>query len=363
MKTVVLVGAGHAHLEVIKALSTEEIKKNKFILVSPTKETFYSGLLPRMIMGKIKSNELTIQSHEYAKTKGFKTLRSYAKHVDFNKKQLELADGKTLSFDILSLNIGGKPQHIPTESPLKTIYLRPFEEFIEHWEKIESICRTNKSPTFVIIGGGPAAVEVAAALKVRFNRAQIHLISRGNLLCENYQRSISIKIQRTIKNLDIHIHLKEDVQQIFDSYISLKDGTQLEFDYAFVTTPVMPPDISFLPNHLPTDKKGFLLVDSKLRLNPNVFAAGDFATIKNDPNAPKSGVTAVRQGRHLVRSIRSSILGTTPPDFARPKRQLNILVTGDQLAMAIWGSLSFESKVCMKLKKWIDRKYMTSTHK
>lgn len=114
MKTIVLVGAGHAHLEVIKALSVEEIQQCDFILVAPDDESIYSGLIPRLIMGEVETKDLQIQAAKLAKSKGFKIVRGFAKCVHAGENKLELESGQILNFDILSLNVGGKTRPIPT---------------------------------------------------------------------------------------------------------------------------------------------------------------------------------------------------------------------------------------------------------
>lgn len=208
-------------------------------------------------------------------------------------------------------------------------------------------------------------MEVATALQVRLlrnqaRRAEVHLISSGDRLCANYSPAISLKITRSIEELGIFIHLNERVEQILENHIQLKDGIRLEFTNTFVSIPVIPNDITFWPNDLARDDQGFLLIDSKLRLTENIFAVGDFVSFQSDLENPKSGVSAIHQGRHLVRSLRLSILNKQPTDFVRTKGQLNILITGDQRARAVWGNYSVEGKLMMKLKNWIDQRYMNS---
>ncbi|MNC93710.1 Pyridine nucleotide-disulfide oxidoreductase [compost metagenome] len=54
---------------------------------------------------------------------------------------------------------------------------------------------------------------------------------------------------------------------------------------------------------LATDERGFVLVDEQLRSvsHPEVFAAGDCATLRHAPHA-KSGVYAVRHGEVLAQN-------------------------------------------------------------
>jgi NADH dehydrogenase FAD-containing subunit len=104
-------------------------------------------------------------------------------------------------------------------------------------------------------------------------------------------------------------------------------------------------------------------VDSKLRLSPCIFAAGDGTEMADHPNLPRSGVIAVHQGRHLVHNIRNALNGLEPSDFKIKNKLLNILITGENSARLVWGNFSFEGKLPLRLKNWIDQRYMSSFEK
>ncbi len=355
-KTVVLIGGGHAHLEVLKALTTEEIARHRFILISPSRQTYYSGLIPRLIIGEIEDKNLTIKSADFAESKGFKFVQDEVQSVDQKNKSLTLKSGDKISFDLLSINVGGTPTLIPSEAPFNTVYLRPFDEFMPKWREIQRICSACVKPRFVVVGGGAAAVEVAAALRIRLNKNQaknseVHLVSKGTRLCENYTIKISEQIKQSLLKSGIKIHLNEPVSQIHQKTIKLRQGGDLEFDSIFIVTPTQSSEI--FPGK----------VDSKLRLSPCIFAAGDGTEMADYPNLPRSGVIAVHQGRHLVHSLRNVLNDLEPSDLKIKNRQLNILITGENSARLVWGNFSFEGKWPLRIKNWIDQRYMSSFEK
>jgi len=351
MKTVVLAGSGHAHLEVIKAFSNEEIAAHRFLLISPHRQTYYSGLIPRLITGEIDVSKLTIESANFAEAKGFYFLQDSVQAINYAENTVTLASGKMERFDLLSMNVGGTPKKIPSESPFNTIYLRPFDDFMPRWREVQRICSACVSPRFVVVGGGAAAVEVATALRIRLDRNQarkseVHLVTKGRRLCEGYTEQISDSIQRSLLDFNVQVHLNEPVNEIFSKHIRLSRGEKLAFDSIFIVTPTEPSEI--------TSAK----IDSTLRVSPNIFAVGDGTSMAGQPNLPRSGVIAVHQGRHLIQSIRNILSGQSPKDFTIQPRQLNILISGENSARLVWGNFSFEGKLPLRIKNWIDERYM-----
>lgn len=365
MKTIILIGSGHAHLEILKGLTLVDTQQNNFILISPNELAFYSGLIPRFIIGEITDSDIAIKSAEYAKLKGVNYIQGRVKSIDLLNNQATLENGTIFRFDIASINIGGPPMQTPTQSPYKTISVRPFAAFVKMWRTIQRECSRCINPTFVVIGGGAAAVEVATALKIRLIRNQapkatVYLISKGQRLCENYSDRISKDILNSLIKLGIVVHLNENVEQIFEHHILLKTGEHLKFDSIFPVLPSAPPNIQYIGHNILRDSMGFVVVDDRFQISPNVFAVGDCSSMKSYASLPKSGVIAVHQGRHLLKSIRAVLDNKDPLLFHPPKNQLNILITGDSKARLVWGKFSTESKFIYKIKKWIDSNYMKS---
>jgi NADH dehydrogenase FAD-containing subunit len=352
MKTIILAGSGHAHLEVIKAITKQQSSANNYIVISPQKYTYYSGLIPRLISGDITVGDLTIDSAKFAEDKGIRYIQSSVIAVDADNKFVLLNSGVSIKFDILSLNIGGTPIRIPAESEINCIYLRPFDEFIPAWHRAEKVIAEHPSPTILVVGGGAAAVEVATALKIKMDRqkterGKVILVSKSPRLCENYKDYISRAIEKKLFQFNIQVYLNEPASQIFANNIVLSTGEKIEFDSVFVVTPTGPSPI------LLSQK-----TDSALCLAPNIFAMGDGAIIKGGAPLPRSGVIAVRQGQHFVKSLNKILSGQGPTDFKISSNQLNILISGPHTARLVWGRLTFDGRWPLWLKNWIDSRYI-----
>ncbi len=364
MKRIVLLGAGHANLEIIKHLSLASRDKSEVTLISESRTTFYSGLLPRLILGEIQESELTIDLEKFCKVKNVRLICDSAELIEPNLNRVQLRSGNPIDYDYLVINTGGVTKQIETENPFRAVFIKPLNVFIERWREIQRICSACQKLNFVVIGGGAASVELAVALKLRLMsnqsaHSQVNIVTNGNSICENYTPEISNQLKKSLTLLGIGLHFGELVSKIPENELLLASGVRLPFDYVFASLPVAPPKWNFYQS-LEVDQHGYFNVDDYLRCKPNVYAAGDCAKLNSYPDLARSGVNAVRQGQYLAEILSSVIYGKEMFPFRPSKRQLNILVSGRSKATLIYGSTCLESSFSLKTKNWIDEKYMRS---
>ena len=141
--------------------------------------------------------------------------------------------------------------------------------------------------------------------------------------------------------------------------IHTQSGLTVECDYIFwVTQASAAPWLK--KAGLATNQRGFLQVSDTLQSisHPQVFAAGDVATMINHPR-PKAGVFAVRQGEPLYKNLRRVLQNKSPKPFIPQKQFLILIGTGDQKAIASRGWLGFgPHPLIWRWKDYIDRQFM-----
>ena len=368
MKKIIFVGAGHANLEVIKSLSTQHGRDATYTLISPEKNTFYSGLLPRFILGELQSKDLAIDLERLCKLNKITFVQAMVLKIDPDKKILLASDGTTFEFDYLFLNVGGVPTKLSTdpESEVRSVYVKPITSFVEKWREVQRECSSCRELLFAVVGGGAASIEVATALNLRLkkngaNRSRVHLFTRDMALAKNYESKVSLSLLRSLQQAGVEVHFDHDVVETKDRHLIFQgEKSAFRYDFLFPILPMKsPPSIDI--SNIQRDSSGFVVVDSFLRAHSNVFAAGDCTTFEPSKFLPRSGVTAVQQGRLMAFNLRHGLgaISDLKP-YVPPKAQLNILLSGPSSAHAIFGKHFIAGKMALLLKNYIDNSYMKS---
>ncbi|HET8997421.1 MAG TPA: FAD-dependent oxidoreductase, partial [Acetobacteraceae bacterium] len=169
----VLLGAGHAHVEVLRRFARQPEPGVRLTLVAREPETPYSGMLPGLIRGDYDPAQAHIDLAPLASAAGARLILAEATGLDLQARQVAIAGRPPLAYDLLSIDVGGVPALPPGSDgvPVKPIGgLRA--RLIELAERLPPGGRV------AVIGGGPAGCELAIALMRGLRgRARIALVS------------------------------------------------------------------------------------------------------------------------------------------------------------------------------------------
>ena len=360
----VLLGGGHAQIAVLKSLGMSRIEGLRVTLISRDRMTPYSGMLPGYIEGFYREDEASIDLVRLAGFAGARFIHDDAIGLDADQAKVFLRNHPPLSYDRLSINIGSTPQLDQVKgAALHATPIKPVPEMIQTLDEITS----GKRPChhISIIGGGVAGAEVALALDHRLNRVgkrgiNITLVHSGQHITEALAKSASRQLENEMAKRNITICRQRRATAINSSSITLDDGSQIASDFTLMTTGAISPEW-IASSHLAVDKDGFIAVNASLQSlsHPNIFAAGDIATILSSPRA-KSGVYAVRAGPILRDNIRRSIQGKALRLWSPQQHHLALIGLGGGKAIASRGGISLPaSKRLWRLKEHIDRRFIS----
>lgn len=364
----VLVGGGHAHVHVLKRLAERPAPGVRITLVTREAETPYSGMLPGLIAGQYRHAEAHIDLRPLARRAGADLVLQPATALDPTARQLRLADGRTVLYDLLSLDIGSTPRtDIASGALAHTVPLKPVSGLSQRWAAVLDRARSTDRPlTIAMVGGGAAGIEVILGVEARFRRLQqengvprpsLSLIT-GRALLPAHPAAARRFLRREAERRGITLHEHTRIARVEPDRLIAGDGRSFPMDIALWATQAgAAPWVR--ESGLSVDDAGFLRVGDTLQSvdDPRVFAAGDIATMVNHPR-PKAGVFAVRQGPPLAVNLRR-VLGGQAPMLWRPQREILALIgTGDGRAVATRNGVALHGTVFWWLKDRIDRQWM-----
>ncbi|MEO8359294.1 MAG: VTT domain-containing protein [Vicinamibacteria bacterium] len=365
-RSVVLLGAGHTHLHVLREWRSHGPQSGALTCVSNFETAAYSGMLSGVLAGDYPEQAMNIDVRSLCARVGATLLVGDVTAVQLHDRQLILADGRSVDFDFLSIGVGSVPrtEGVQMERSACVVAVKPMQTFLA---RLRDAC-TRRQPAegplrVVIVGGGAAGVEVALCLPA-FVEAVVGSPSsfRGTLVGSTpiLHDSSEGLARRGRAALD-HAGIKRLVGRVVaveDRVVRLENGSEVEADIVvWVTGASAPPLLQAVD--LPKDREGFLLTTDALCStgSQSVFAVGDAGAIEGHRIA-KAGVYAVREGPVLLENLRRALAGLPLQSFSPQSSFLKLLNTGGGKAIGEWRGVSFEGAWCHWLKDAIDRRFV-----
>lgn len=349
-KKLILIGGGHAHVQVLHALGRANVS---LTLVSDVTHSPYSGMLPGHLTGTCLEQDLVFDLKAICDRYGHRFFARAVAAIDHSEKSLVLSDGQVLSYDICSLNVGILPQPIFGGSTANVISVKPISNFLSQWREVTRELPTTGS--IIVVGGGAAAFELAIACGIRFpGRVSLVTGERGLTL----PRGSTQLARCALKELDVELLEGQRVEKIEQGNLLLSRATK-SFVLTIVATTARSTE---LVQHslLPKGFDGHVVIDDFLRVRGTIdlFAVGDCAHFEAQI-LPKAGVYAVRQGPILAHNLMSSLLDRHDfKKFVPQKNILSILISGSNEAILCWCGFALRTTWAASLKRWIDLKFM-----
>ncbi len=360
---VVLVGAGHTHIQVLRHWISAPNPHIEATLVVDTPVAVYSGMVPGLVAGKYRAQELEIDAAPLARRAGARIVLAPCIGVEAEARNILIEGRSPLPFDVASFDVGATVVGLELPGVRDhAVPTRPINRLAPALEaRLDAM--TTKRPRVVVVGSGAGGIELAFCIDARLRRHGLEptttIVEASDRLLPGYHPTLTRRIEARAKERGIRTEFGAMVVAVEEDRVRLEGGETLPSDLTFWVTGADSLPL-FRNSKLPVCDRGFALTRATLQIDGHdrIFAVGDCATLIDHPNRRRAGVYAVRMGPYLIDNLERLLAGR-PLRRYRPQGDfLALLNLGDGTAVgAKWGR-AFEGGWIMRLKDWIDRRFV-----
>jgi selenide,water dikinase len=361
---VLLVGGGHAHIEVLRRFAQRRDDRVAFTVVSPETTMCYSGMLPGLIAGHYSLRESHVDVQSLALWAGARFLRDRVAALDLRARTATLATGRTETFEMLSLDVGSMPDTSVPGAATLALPARPYDQFLRTWTTWQTEALTGGVRAIAVVGGGAGGVELLLAMHhrlastMRADAPRFALITDESTLLATHPAAVRARIGHILVQRGVVLHLSSGAVAVEPGTIIVTHGRRIAVDrIVWATSAVAAPWLA--ASGLACDARGFVEVDDTLRStsHPFVFAAGDCASHVAGPS-PKATAFAIRHGPVLAANLRRHAYAVALRRHRPQRSALALISTGDRHAIASRGGLVVEGDWVWRWKDHVDRAFM-----
>jgi len=361
-KHLVLVGAGHTNIHLLKNAFILQKHNFKITLISPV-DFYYNGLAPGVLSKYYpkKIGKISVQCH-LDLVQG-RYIQEKVVSINVDEKTVSLSNSLTIPYDYISFNIGAKGE-VPQNAIHSCLFpTRPVSKLWSFQKKFTELIEHNPDTLRVaIIGGGAAGIELAGniyqAIAAHSIKPQVILVTRGKCLLPQFPTSAGRKVFKTFQKRGIRLLLNSEVIKIHDRTLFLANQEEISFDLGISAIGIAPNTID-CQKELKATPQGELIVNKYLQCknHSTIFAAGDCICFESYP-LWKSGYHAINQGPVLLHNI----LAVAKSDKLRPYKPKRFIYTalnlGDGTGLAIIGRFTYHGPMAFKIKDYIERRFL-----
>lgn len=337
-KKILILGAGFGGLYAYRSLY-RHFNKNEIdvTIVNKTNYFLFTPLLHEVATGGLSENSVVESIQHFLARNGDVIHIADVLSLDKENKVVTTSLEK-LSYDILIVALGASTNYFGTPGAEEhSLALKDLSDavkmrgsIIDAFQKA-SVLKVDedrkKALSFVVVGGGPTGVELAAEMaefihntlmdyykdSISCDDISVSLVNRGPELLAPFPVKLRGKALTVLQDKKIKVYLNTGVKEVHADEVVFSDDTKIHSSYTVWTAGVKP-NTEMFANILPMDKGGRIFVDKNLHIadNPEIFVIGDVSFIKENENSlplPMTAQVATQQGPHVAQNVHNFING------------------------------------------------------
>jgi len=363
MKHLVLVGGGHAHLTALLRLSDYVARGHRVTLISTSEYQYYSGMGPGMLSGLYRPQQVRFHLKPLVENREGSFIEDTVVRVEPGARTLLLRSGEEVTYDVASFNTGSTVASgsLLASQAENVFAVKPIINLLKARERILDMVTSGGRIHLVVVGGGPAGVELSAnawrLLRDAGGEADITLVTGSGLLPGVPERAGKLA-RSSLTARGIHILQDVAVLRLQAGRAELEDGRSIPYDLALVATGVRPSSL-FGDSGMPTGRDGGLLVNRYLQsvAHPDIFGGGDCVSLEG-AELRRVGVYAVRQNPILYHNLMAALEDRELRPFRPGGAFLLILNMGDGRGIFWKKGLVLDGRAAFVFKDFLDRRFM-----
>lgn len=366
-REILLVGAGHAHLEVLRRSGSRlKTRGGRITLLDRNPHWFFPNFTADVLGGHCGLKAFQVDLRDLCRRWGAVFIQDEAVSLLPQQKKLLTRSGRMLDYDLLSLALGSVPQELERDIPAEGSFpVFPVYKVLEIRNEIETFLELfpQRRLEIAVVGAGPGGVEyslnIAQLLAERAPKAgwRLTLLEGRDRLLPGLAPAAGRLVRRVMTAHDVSVRTNALVQHVQSNRLVLERGETVPFDLAVVATGGRCDDLLGRAGFA-TDERGALWVDRTLQVegHAGVFAAGDCAAVRNTRNL-RTGALARAQGPVLAANLLASLGGGPWRRFQGPWRGCQLISLGQDEALLSLPHTALAGRWALWLKRWLDRRY------
>lgn len=242
MKRLLLLGAGRAHLQVLRAFAQAGPPAGaELLLVAPHGRRFEPARLPRWLAGHDNENECSTPLPTLAAAASCHFVEAAVVALDASARRATLGDGRVAEYEVLSLDLAEVQDREAIPGAREhALFVRPAEAFVALLPQLLALA-AGRAMNLAVIGADAAVVQIALALQQRVGReSRVALVTGGGPPAAEAPPSLQRRLWRALARQRITV-VQEACTRIDAGAVTLANGARLACDAPVVAGGLQPP--------------------------------------------------------------------------------------------------------------------------